>query len=150
ISKSVLTRLMNPRRGWQSIGSWSDVPIELEVRGDTDAFYVTLALGDSQEEWTPKLAINQSWIAGKQQGRIAKEIHAFFEELPERIERAATEARHHDRRAEEYEAQSRQPFAKAEELRRLLARKLALDAYISSVATGQETSEELRKQLLEE
>ena len=152
IAGQVLTLLLNRTRTWKPAGNWSGVPLYLGVAGDQLNFRVELLFGEHWQEWGARVGLDQLWISGEQQWRIAAAIEAFFEKAPGRIENARVAAEKQYADAEHFDLQAQQPFAHTEELRGRLARKLALDAYTAAIAAGRDAEEiaAMRESLLKD
>jgi N12 class adenine-specific DNA methylase len=132
------------------VGSWAGENVVLEVNVQGKKYNVRVILGDD----ALIVEADNSWMAKKQHQRWAEAIEMEMATALDQASRQDGRALNARKRAEELERQAQQPFARAEELKARLRRKMALDEYttLAAAARGDEEKQQevaaLREQLL--
>jgi hypothetical protein len=176
IMQQVFALLLEGKHGSRQIGNFSGVSVALRVQGEASAFTAEILLQIGLET-AAIIRINPLWmrsnqqeegeetqekegknekpkeddLKGPQQWRITYAIEQLLSRVTEEEKRSLEDAERAEKDAETYEAQAKVPFPQEATFRRLMARKMAIDAYTERVASGKLSEEEavaLRREVL--
>jgi hypothetical protein len=165
------------------IGSWSDMPLSLQVAGAANCMSAQLLLHVHPENEPAVIGIQPLWMrggtrkeeeegeereeggeveavdsmqpgeepdpndySGPQQWRIAYAVEHALANAPEEYQKALERIARAEQNEKEYEAQAQAPFPQEGLFRKLMARKMAIDAHTAQVASGKLSVEEIEEQ----